>query len=45
MNLFAKIRRHMDEAATKRSLSRLDNHIRRDIGLPARENQFGWRDF
>lgn len=35
--VFAAIRRRADEAVTRKAISQLDDHLRRDIGLPARD--------
>ncbi|MEM9973318.1 MAG: DUF1127 domain-containing protein [Pseudomonadota bacterium] len=39
MNIFARLRRLRDEAATRRAMRHLDNHLLRDIGMPERRSQ------
>ncbi len=45
MNIIKEIRRRQDEAATRRAMRVLDNHLLRDIGMPERETQTGFFRF
>lgn len=42
MNFMKEIRRRQDEAATRRAMRVLDNHLLRDIGMPERETYSGF---
>ena len=37
--MFSAIRIRMDEAATRRAMAHLDNHLLRDIGMPERDRR------
>lgn len=36
MNIFSIFRRRYDEAATRKAMRHLDDHLLRDIGMPGR---------
>ncbi len=43
--MFSEIRTRMDEAATRKAMRHLDDHLLRDIGMPPRERQLALGHF
>ena len=43
--MFSTIRDRMDEAATRKAMRHLDDHLRRDIGMPPRDNPMTFGPF